>query len=222
MSAPIKVIHVDDAKLFRDGISSLLKEFPGIQLIGGADNGLELFSVLKIVEPDVIILDVEMPVMGGDETLMRLKKEFPLIKVIMLSTYYESYLIVNFFANGASAYLKKDVAIEVLVDAIESVHLDGHYLGKKNAEFLIQSAAFDINKKQLIGLKRLDETEEQVLRLMGEGLSSKQIATIMNISRSMVDKHKLNIKSKTKSKNVAEMILNGVWHGIIPVFKVCR
>lgn len=222
MSTPIKVIHVDDAKLFRDGISSLLKEFPGVQLIGGADNGLELFSMLKIVEPDVIILDVEMPIMGGDETLIRLKKEFPLIKVVMLSTYYESYLIINFFEKGASAYLKKDVTIEILVDAIESVHLDGDYLGKKNAEFLIQSATFDTQKKELIGLKMLDETEKQVLRLMAEGLSTKQIATTINISRSMVDKHKLNIKSKTKSKNVAEMLIKGVWLGIIPVFKVCH
>jgi DNA-binding NarL/FixJ family response regulator len=206
------------AKLFRDGVESLLEDFSGITVIGGADNGKELLSMLEHLEPDIVILDIEMPVMSGHETLIRLRKEYPTIRVIALSNHYDMYLISEFLERGAAAYLPKNVDIDKLVEVIQVVFADGQYLDKGSTDILIQMATCEPAKKSFIGLKILDENEVEVIRQMGKGLAGKQIADKMGISQAMVVKHKTSIKQKTNTNSIAEIILYGVWNGIIPLF----
>ncbi|MBC7861689.1 MAG: response regulator transcription factor, partial [Bacteroidia bacterium] len=123
----IKLILAEDQELVRKALISLLKENPNIEVIGEAENGKKLLELLKQVEPDIVLLDIEMPVMNGQEALDVISKRFPAIKVIILSMYEEMALMSDFITKGARAYLPKGCSIERLFEAIETVNAKGHF-----------------------------------------------------------------------------------------------
>ncbi len=195
MPAGINIILVDDENLAREGLSTLLRK-SNANVVGQAENGNQLFQLLKNKKPDVILLDLEMPVLNGSKTLNRLKKEYPNQKVIMLSKYHDEELIKNCLNRGASAFLSKNSEYRVVAEAIKHVHEKGFY--EKNLSSLFKNPARkDGHYYKMI----LTPREISILRHLCEMRSYEEIGELLNISARTVENHSKSIYTKLKAKN---------------------
>lgn len=189
---------VDDESIIRHGIISLLKGTE-INAIGQASDGADLFKLLKTKKPDVIVLDLEMPVLNGSKTLTKLRKEYPEQKVIILSKYHDEELIKDMFNRGASAFVSKNCELEVIISAIRRVALYGTY--KDNVPCLLKSPALkDGHYYKLL----LTPREIVIMNSIYESKSYRQIADQLFISEKTVENHAKSIFNKVKVKSRAE------------------
>ncbi|MGZ3861716.1 MAG: response regulator [Bacteroidia bacterium] len=215
MSKNINLVIVDDHKLFRQGLISLLKDFnEKFNIIGEADNGKNLLALLKIVKPDIVLLDMDMPVMSGEEAFDIIIKEYPGVKVIFLSMHYNEELASRYLSHGASAYLKKESSAEILIEAIETV-----YKGKKYCEPVLNMASHPVDNNgetnYPAGKRVLSGREIEVIKHICDGKSNKEIADTLFISLRTVDFHRGNIYAKTRAGNPAALAVYALRHGII-------
>ena len=137
MSEKIKIIIVDDHRIFVDSLSRLLKAERRLSVIGSALNGEELLELLKKLTPDIIILDLEMPIMDGHEVFKRIKKLYPHIKIIILSGFLEDSFVHHFMGKGANAVLAKECDHEILLDAIYTVREKNYYFDPEISQALL-------------------------------------------------------------------------------------
>lgn len=199
MTKTINIIIVDDEKIIRAGFTALLKNTE-IKVIGDADNGEELFPLIKLRKPDVILLDLEMPKLNGSKTLNRLRREFPLQKVIIISKYHDEELIKDIFNRGANGFVSKaSSSVETLIGAIRHVNEYGIY--KENIPCLLKSPAIkDGHYYRLI----LSPREIGIMGLLYQSKSYEEIAKELFISASTVENHAKSIYKKIKAKNRSE------------------
>jgi len=213
---PIKVAIADDHALFRSGVKTALSSKKDVQLIAEADNGMQLLNLLKHIEPDVILLDIQMPIMDGIATLPEIRKLYPEVKVIILSMHDDSSVISRMMEIGANSYLTKNSDSESIYQAIVTCY---------NQEFFFNDLT---NKALLTGLRTkrtveqttqqdvsLSDKEVTVLRLMCEEKSTKEIADIVDLSPRTVEAIRDKIKSKIGAKSMAGLILYAVKNGIV-------
>jgi DNA-binding NarL/FixJ family response regulator len=195
----INIIIVDDQRLSRLGLVALFKNSE-IRIMGDAENGEELFVLLKTKKPDVILLDLEMPVLNGSKTLNRLRKEFPDLKVIIISKYHDEELIKDTFNRGANGFVSKKLSgIEIVITAITRVVTYGIY--KDNIPCLLKTPAEkDGHYYRLI----LSPREIQIMGLLLQSKSFIQIGKELFISTYTVGNHAKSIYKKIKVKNRAE------------------
>jgi len=186
MDYRIKVIHTEDKKLTREGTSTMLK-LEGIDVIGEAINGLELLSLLKELSPDIILLDLEMPVMDGNQTLREIKSKYPNLKVIILTSYTEDSLLEDFKAKGANAFLTKDSDSRTIANTIKKVYYD---------------SGFNNFPKSFDSL--FTPREIEIIPYLLAGKTSKQIAKLLCISFRTVEAMRDRAYQKTKCKNASE------------------
>jgi DNA-binding NarL/FixJ family response regulator len=137
MNEPIKVAIADDHVLFRAGVKSALSVHKDIKMIAEADNGMQLLTVLKHVQPDVILLDIQMPIMDGINTLPEIKKLYPEIKVIMLTMHNDHSMISKLMELGANSYLTKNSDSEIIYQAVKTVHEQEYYFNQLTNKALI-------------------------------------------------------------------------------------
>ena len=205
----IRVMLVDDQALFREGVETLLSVYKDIRIVGQASNGQEAVEVAAKVKPDVVLMDVRMPILDGVKATHLLKKSLPLIKVIVLTTFDDDEYIFDALRVGAVGYLLKDVASTQLVDAIRAAEqgesiLEPSVAAKVIAEFsrvssLVPSAEFE----QLI--EPLSERELEILALIAQGDSNKEIANQLYIAEGTVKNHvthilgKLGVRDRTQA-----------------------
>jgi two-component system nitrate/nitrite response regulator NarL len=214
MEEIVKVIIVDDSKIFRDGITSVLNDVPNITVVGGASNGLELLDQLKTIKPDIILLDSEMPRMNGDQTLEILNKQFPAIKTIMVSMFFDTILIDSFKRKGAWGFVPKGCSDEKIEKTIISVY---------NGLMIFNiDVASDLLLKQQVKCKRtfhnidqLSEREIEIMDLICLCKSNKQIASILSITERTVEFHKTNIYKKTKCVSGPDLVLYSIKNGLM-------
>lgn len=186
MDYRIRVIHTDDKKLTREGTAGMLKT-EGIDVIGEATNGKELLDLLKIITPDVVLLDLEMPVMDGNQALREIKLKYPSIKVIILTSYTEECLMEDFKAKGANAFLTKDSDIKTLANIIKKVHYTEGYNN------------FPMSFNSLFTLREIE-----IIPYLLQGKTSRQIAKLLNISTRTVESARARVYEKTDCKNASE------------------
>lgn len=188
MGERIEIVLVDDHQSFRQGLASVLK-LENIFVIGDADNGVELFALLNEdkIQPNVILLDLDMPKMDGNATLLKLKQDFPELKVIILSSYGEGSLQNDFKAKGASSYLRKNAHVKVIADTIKRTH------------YLVDYSNISQKVKSLF-----TEKEIQVIPLLLSGNTSKQIADILGIAQKTVEQYRYRLYEKTGTNNGLE------------------
>jgi DNA-binding NarL/FixJ family response regulator len=205
----IKIIITENQKLFRDVLHVALASH-GIVTIAEAENGEELLALLLVHQPDVVLLDIEMPIMSGDRALKTISKAFPEIKIIILSQYDEQEIIINYLLNGASAYVNKSADIEVLVEAIQSVKTTGFYY--KNIAVPIKEL---IDKQDNAYSKgaNFSRRESEIIPLICEGKTNKAIADELHIVVKTVEAHRKNIYKKTKTSSVTEFIKHSIKKG---------
>ena len=190
-SQPIRVMLVDDHTMVRRGLATFLKIFDDLQLVGEAESGEAAIQLCAEVLPDVILMDMVLPMMDGAAATRAIRQQFPQVQIIVLTSFKEGELIRNALEAGAIGYLLKDVSADELVGAIRAAQAGRATLSPEAAQALVETA----NHPPPPGLD-LTEREREVLTLMIEGLNNTQIAGRLTVSPSTIKSHVSNILSK--------------------------
>ena len=210
----ISVILVDDHRLFREGLKLLLNENPGIGDIYQAASGVEFLDLLQQVVPDVVLMDIDMPLMDGVEATKQAILKFPDIKIIALSMYGDEDYYLKMIEAGAKGFVLKNSDIEIVEKAIAAVVSGQNYFSSEVMANLI----LHLNQRNSAESKNeLTERESEILYHICKGLSNQEIADTLFLSKRTVDKHRENILSKTNAKNTAGLVMYAIKHGIIQV-----
>ena len=210
----IRIILADDHNLLREGIKNLLKSEPNIEVIAEAENGRETLNLVEIHQPDIILMDIGMPELNGIEATIKIKEQVPETKIIALSMYSDRQYILKMFKAGASGYLLKDCAIEDLTKAIGTVMRNNIFLSPKISGIVINDF---INKSLVdeeISGSELSVREKEVLQLIAEGKSTKQIAERLYISIKTVESHRKHIMVKLNLHTIPELTKYAIRTGI--------
>ena len=210
-SQPIRVMLVDDHTMVRRGLATFLKVFDDLQLAGEAESGAAAIQLCGEILPDVVLMDMVMPDMDGATATRTIRKQFPQVQVIVLTSFKEGELIKNALEAGAIGYLLKDVSADDLVRAIRAAHSGRATLSPEAAQALVEAA----NQPPAPGLD-LTEREREVLVLMVEGLNNTQIAGRLTVSPSTVKSHVSNILSKLGVASRTEAVTLALRNRIIP------
>lgn len=198
----IKIVIADDHKLFREGLKSLLAKEENFEVIGEATNGRELLDLLPEIRPDVVLIDLSMPEVSGLEVLQEAKTRLPHIKFIVLTMYDDGQYVAKSVRNGAFGYLLKNADEEELKTAVRQVVLQGKkYFNPHISELLINSMAIQQPRAQ-----NLSEREQEVLYLVAQGKTTKDIAHELFVSTRTIETHRANIMKKLEVHNTAELI----------------
>lgn len=214
----IKLALVDDHTLFRQGIKLLLEEIEGVELIIEASNGQELLNALESQVPDIVLLDLEMPVLNGIETSKILKEKFSEVGIIILTMYDDEQMIAHLMELGANGYLLKDTNQEELEKAIQSVHDSQFYFNDFVSKALLSGVKSKRKTDPKIG-NNIDVTrrESEVLQLICEELTTQEMADKLFLSPRTVEGHRQNLIEKFGVKNTAGLIIRAIKLGFITV-----
>jgi len=204
----INVLVVDDHKIVRDGILSLLQDEPEIQIIAEAENGKDALEKILKVQPDLVLIDINMPVMNGIECTYEITKTYPQLKVLALTMLNELEHIKNMLSAGARGYILKNSGKDELVQAIKSVMAGRNYFSNEVKDMIMMEM---IKKKstpgKIIGEKvPLTPRELDVLELILKEFTNQEIADKLFISVRTVDAHRRNLLEKTGSRNTAGLV----------------
>jgi NarL family two-component system response regulator LiaR len=204
---PIRVMIVDDHSMVRRGLATILRIKPNLQLVGEASNGREAVELCRRAEPDVILMDLMMPEMSGAEATAAIRKQWPQVQVIALTSFQDKDLVREALQAGAIGYLLKNVSADDLAAAISEAYAGRSTLAPEAIEALIQvEPAPRMSEEDLAAAFDLTPREQEVLALLVEGLSNPEIAERLVISRSTAKAHVSNILSKMGVSNRAEAI----------------
>ena len=209
----ISIIIVDDHNLFRNGLKLLLNTTPNMQVIAEADNGKNFLDLLNITTPDIVLMDIDMPVMGGIEATQLAIQRIPHLKIITLSMVGEEDYYFKMIDAGARGFLIKNSDIIEVRNAIRTVHEGRTYF----SEDLLLNIVKNIRTSSITHKETslLSEREIEVLQQICFGLSNFQIADLLHISKRTVDKHRANLLEKTNSKNTANLVMYAMKHKLI-------
>lgn len=202
---PIRVLIVDDHAILRDGIRSLLERQADIQVVGEGSNGLEALAQVSLLKPDIVLMDVAMPEMNGLEATRKIKESFPDIRIIILTQHDSREYIAPLLQAGASGYLLKRSGGREVVTAIRQVYEHGAFLESSVARQMLNEYRKPA-EEEAEGVPYLTEREREVLRLVVEGKSNKEIALLLSISPKTVSVHRSNIMMKFDVHNSFELI----------------
>lgn len=212
----IKVLIVDDHTLVRDGIRTLLGLVADIEVVGEAKNGKDALEKIEQLAPDVVLMDLAMPIMGGLEATRRIRKRHPETKVLALTQYDDSDYVVPVIEAGARGFVTKMAAFSELASAIQAVYRGESYLSPSAAKALVQEYQ---QKTTVEGEKdpyhRLTDREREVLKLVVEGYTAREIADILVISPKTVEWYKTSLMSKINIHSKTDLIKFAIRKGII-------
>ena len=210
-SQPIRVMLVDDHPMVRRGLVTMLKVFDDLQLAGEAESGEEAIRLCAEVLPDVVLMDMSLPGVDGATATRAIRKQFPHIQIIVLTSFKEGKVIQRALEAGAIGYLLKDVSADDLERAIRAAHAGRATLSPEAAQALVETA----NLPPAPGLT-LTERERAVLSLMIEGLNNTQIAGRLTVSPSTIKSHVSNILAKLGVTSRTEAVSLALRNGIVP------
>jgi two-component system response regulator NreC len=210
----MRILLVDDHKMLRDGLRAILLE-EGLEVVGEADNGHDAIALAHSLKPDVVVMDISMPGLNGVDATRRLTDELPEVKVIGLSMNSDRRYVLAMFKAGAKGYLLKNSASEELISAISAVTRGLTYVSPAIAEVVVSSSTAP--PTGLITGKPLSQREREVLQLLAEGLSSKEIATRLNLAVPTVETHRRQIADKLGLRTIAELTKYAIREGLTSV-----
>lgn len=211
----IKVAIADDHALFRQGVKTALSVKKDIELIAEADNGMQLLNLLKHIDPDVILLDIQMPIMDGIQTLPEIRKIKPDAKVIILSMHNDHSMISKLMEIGANSYLTKNSDSETIYQAIRTCYEQEFFFNELTNKALL--TGLRTKRSDSFGPQEADlsDKEVRVLKLMCEEKTTKEIADIVEISPRTVEAIRDKLKTKTGAKSMAGLVMYAVKNGIV-------
>lgn len=217
----ISVLLAEDHHVVREGISSLLSMEKDINIIGEAKDGDDAVKMAKDLCPDIVIIDVTMPILNGIDAVKQIKRHLPETKVLILTIHTNEQYINEAFSAGVSGYLLKDTTCEDLVDAIRKVHKGGDMvLSPSISRLVINAYASQAHsEKEVDSLKLLTEREIQILRLIADGKTNKAIAGCLSISKCTVNSHRAHIMQKIKIHDTAGLVRYSIEKGLTEITK---
>lgn len=209
----IRIVVADDHRIVREGLGALIEELPNMEVVGQAEEGRTAMRLVEELAPDVVLMDVAMPGLNGIEATRKIASDHPSVKVIALSMHSETQFVARMLEAGASGYMVKEGAFEDLAAAIEEVTSGNTYLCPRIAGPLVEDY-----------LRRLDGSEDmegplsprerEVLQLLAEGLTTRQIARRLEISPKTVETHRARIMDKLDIRSIAELTKYAIRQGL--------
>lgn len=213
----IKVLVVDDHTIVRDGICALLALAGDIEVVGEAANGSDALKLVEQLKPDVVLMDIAMPIMGGLEASRRISREFPRTRVLVLTQYDNKEYVFPVIEAGATGFISKAAASSELASGIRSVYQGDSYLSPSVAKLLIEDYQ---RGGRLVGHDSYDELtnrERDILKLVAEGHTTQEIADMLAISHKTVEGHKSKLMAKLGIHNRTELVKYALRKGIITI-----
>jgi DNA-binding NarL/FixJ family response regulator len=201
---PCDIVLVDDHKLVRDGIRTILERSPDFRVVGEADNGADAVQLCKKTNPEVVLMDIGLPGMNGIEATTELLRHCPGVKVAILSMYDDENSVVSAIRSGARAFVLKKASSGELLDALRTVARGGSYLSSQVSDKLLQRIQRgDLETNDKTALEQLSPRELQVLRMVAEGKTSKDIAVMLDLGLQTVRSYRKTMMKKLGVNNVA-------------------
>src|SRR5438552_10035759 len=200
----VTILLVDDHKILRDGIKAILRHSAEFQVAAEAENGSEAVAICKTSRPDIVLMDIGLPGLNGIETTTEILRHNPAIKIIILSMYDDEHSVVAAIRSGARAFVLKRSSESDLIDALRSVANGGSYLSSRVSDRLLQRIQRGEIGPQALpsALDRLSPRELQVLRLIAEGKTSKEIAVLLDISLETIRSYRKMMMKKLSATNI--------------------
>ena len=214
----IRVLVVDDHTIIRDGICALLALAGDIEVVGEATNGNEALNKVRELNPDVVLMDIAMPIMGGLEATRRISKEFPKTKVLVLTQYDDKEYFFPVIESGASGFISKAAASSELTTGIRSVYRGDSYLSPAVTKLMVENYQHTAGERtNQDPYNHLTGREREVLKLLAEGRSTQEIAEMLVITPKTVERHKTNLMAKLGVHNRVELVKYALRKGIITI-----
>jgi DNA-binding NarL/FixJ family response regulator len=212
----MRVLLADDHGIVRRGMKALLELEPGLEIAGEAADGAECLRLCDALKPDVAILDIAMPRLNGIEVTARVLKQDPAVKVIILSMYADESYVVRALNAGARAYLLKEATEEDLLPAVRAVAAGRSFFSPAVSRLLLEDYVRHLKQRGLEdSYHLLTDREKEVLQLLAEGRSNKEVAAALDVGISTVETHRANLMQKLSLRNTAEIVLYAVRKGVI-------
>lgn len=211
----VRILVVDDHPAITSGIKAFLEVEPDFEVVAVTHDSLEVLGILGQEKIDVVVLDYEMPVMDGEKLTRKIRKEFPNTKVLILTNFSESKLVINMLRAGARGYILKTASSDLIIQAVHTVAKDAMYFPPQLLQIIEDEQMFS-EKGELI---TVTETETKVLNQMAKGLSAKEIAVEMNVAEATINTHTRNLRKKFDASNGIQLVMKAIKMGFIPLPK---
>ena len=212
----IKIAIADDYKIYRDGLKVGLSADENLAVIAEADNGEELMKVLETNSPDIIIMDLKMPIMDGMEATKAVRKKYPAIKVLVVTMYEDDKFIIHLMENGANGYLLKNAEPEEIRKSIYALHENGYYFNDLVNKALLKKLVLKNNLKPSFNQNiELTEREQEVLKLICEEKTAAEIGKEIFLSPRSVEGIRQRLIEKVGVRNSAGLVMFAVKNGIV-------
>ena len=210
----IKVLLVDDHAIIREGLRSLLEKQPEMEVIADTDDGRKAVELVRELLPDIVIMDISMPGLNGIEATRQITAEFPDVKVIALSIHSKRRFVADMLSAGATGYILKECLFDELVQAIKAVAAGGRYLSPRITDVVVSDYVKRLSATTESPFEALKTREREVLQLVAEGKSTKQIALELHVSTKTIEANRRQIMEKLNIHSVAELTKYAVREGL--------
>jgi DNA-binding NarL/FixJ family response regulator len=211
-----KVVIVEDHRLFREGLKSLLADKANFEIVGEAGDGLEALKCVRRLNPNLVLLDISMPKMNGISVMREIKSQFSDIKILALTIHESDHYVLEAFEAGADGYCLKDAGRNELLMAIDSVLQGKRYISPSISDNVLEGYLTGRKKlKSQTTWDTITPREKEVLKLLGEGYQNKEISDLLHISVKTVEKHRANIMNKLNLHNAAALTAYAIEHGLV-------
>jgi len=210
----IRALLVDDHAIIREGLRSLLEKQPEMEVVADTDDGRKAFDLVRELMPDIIIMDITMRGLNGIEATRRIIDEFPTVKIIALSIHSKRRYVTDMLSAGASGYILKECLFDELAQAIKAVAAGGRYLSPRITDIVVNDYIKHLSTTTNSPFEALKTREREVLQLVAEGKSTKQIALELHVSTKTIEANRRQIMEKLHVHSVAELTKYAVREGL--------
>ena len=217
---PIRVMLADDHTLVRAGIRALLEKLPGVEVVGEAGDGREVLNLIKLHRPDVVLMDISMPGLNGLEAATRIAREFPDVRVLILSMHNNEEYAWRALKAGAVGYLLKKAATAELETALQQVVHGEVYLSREISTRLVKKFPLQGIADRKGPLEELTGRQREILQLIAEGQNTKQIAEILKVSPKTVEYHRMKLMNCLNIHDVPGLVRFAMQAGLLPQEKL--
>ncbi len=211
---PIRVLIVDDHPVVRQGLQSLLSNYPDIQVVGEADTGLRALEEAALLQPDVVLLDIRLPGASGMDVARQLRQQNPQARIIILTAYEDDEYLIGALQAGAHGYLLKSTSHETLTEAIRNAHAGRRVLSPSLVDGVLRQFEL-LAKESLVSQSGLSESELEILPLLAEGATNKEMAERLYWSEATVKRKIGDTLAKLGVSNRAQAVAEAIRRGLI-------
>ena len=211
----IRVLLADDHTLVRAGIRALLEKIPGVEVAGEAGDGREVLDLIKTHQPDVVLLDISMPGLNGLQTLARITRDFPQVRVVILSMHHNDEYVLQALKSGVSGYLLKRAATAELAAAVKTVVGGEVYLSREIASQFLKKFPLQQIGRSTSPLEQLTARQREILQLLAEGQTTKAIALLLKLSDKTVEYHRVKLMARLNIFDIPGLVRFALRTGLV-------